>query len=298
MQGWHVARWRSPARRRFGGVGFVGVGVSLLVIAVVLGMVGVDNPARTAVVAPQPPPEASVHEASGSVAEYVRELEGASVGVAVLDRRTGQFSGNDRAAEGFNSASLVKPIVAIDILQRRAQGMPVSASDLELIRSALKTSDDEAMNDLWDRMDGPGAVSRVAQQLRLQDTRPPLDPIWWGETQVSARDMVAVFQHVLTGMPARDREFIVSALREAPSVGDGGFEQSYGLAWDGAEQPAVKQGWMCCRDGYVTLHSTGVLRADQRYVVALLSTQPGHAGYEEAKAVLTRAAQTLTSELP
>ncbi|QGK69267.1 hypothetical protein GIY23_06710 [Allosaccharopolyspora coralli] len=274
--------------------------MSLLVIAVVLGMVGVDRPARTAAVAPAPgpPPVASAQEATGAVEDYARNLDNTDLGVAVLDRRTGQFAGNDRADEQFNSASVVKPIVAIDILQRRAQGMPVSEADLELIRSALKTSDDEAMNDLWDRMDGPGAVTRVAQQLRLQDTRPPRDPIWWGDTQVSARDMVAVFQHVLTGMPARDREFIVSALREAPPVGDGGFEQSYGLAWDGAEQPAVKQGWMCCRDGYVTLHSTGVLRADHRYVVALLSTQPGHAGYEEAKAVLTRAAQTLTAELP
>jgi len=37
----------------------------------------------------------------------------------------------------------------------------------------------------------------------------------------------------------------------------------------------VKQGWMCCWNGPNQLHmSTGVIGADQRYVIAMGSMQP------------------------
>ncbi len=38
---------------------------------------------------------------------------------------------------------------------------------------------------------------------------------------------------------------------------------------------AIKQGWMCCPRDASHLHTTGILGADSRYAVAILSTIPG-----------------------
>lgn len=209
------------------------------------------------------------------------------VGVAVLDRRTGELADGVYGATQLYSASLVKLVVAVDVLSQRRAGAVVTDADLALVRRALGSSDDAAMNALWSRFDGVGGVQRVAQRLGLVATSPPADPSQWGETMVSAHDVVAVFDHVLTDLPAEDRDVILSALASAPPTAADGFDQWFGLLAGGMPPGlAVKQGWLCCLQGSSYLHSAGTIDPDRRYVVALLSAVPRGTGYDGAREAL------------
>ena len=220
----------------------------------------------------------------------------ATVGVAVRDRHTGETAIGAAGALPMYAASLAKIVVAIDVLERRRAGLPVGPQHVGLIRRALGPSDDEAMNTLWVRFDGNGAVARVAARLGLTETRPPQDPSQWGEAVLSARDVVKLYDHVLSGMAPEDRELIVGALAAAPRIATDGFDQAFGLV-AGAPAGASKQGWMCCVAGQITLHSAGVTGPGRRFVVALLSSQPRGVGYGGARATVTAVADAVRAPL-
>ncbi len=222
-------------------------------------------------------------------------MPGVQLAVAVFDRERGEFVLGRGAADPMYSASLVKIILVVDMLQGQGNGgPPLGPREIELIRRVLGPSDDQAMNQLWVRFDGIGAVQRVSGQLGMTATRPPADGSQWAETVVSAADVVILYRHVLAGMPAADRHLIMSSIRAAPPVAADGFDQVFGLLGTGDRATVVaKQGWMCCHNRRFTLHSAGLLGAERRYVVALLSTQPRGLGWEDARDNLTAAAGAL-----
>jgi hypothetical protein len=215
------------------------------------------------------------------------------LGVAVLDRETGERAAGGQADEPFYTASLSKIVVAVDVLhRRRTEGLQVGSEDLELFRRALGPSDDAAMNVLWGRFDGVGAADRVSGMLDLEDTLPPEDPSQWGEMRISANDLLTIWRYVLEEMPAPDREFVVGAIGAAPDVARDGFDQAFGLLaaevdGPGAVGAVAKQGWMCCFSGVYYLHSAGAVGEDERFVVALLSRIPREPGWEAARSEMT-----------
>ena len=249
--------------------------------------------ARASTTSPLPAPRAAA--AVAAVDALAAGMPGVQLAVAVFDRERGEVVPGRGATDPLYSASLIKIIVAVDMLQRHRTGGPsLGPREIDLIRRVLGTSDDQAMNQLWSRFDGTGAVRRVSGQLRLTATRPPADPSQWGETVISAADMVTLYRHVLAGMPAADRDLIVSSIGAAPPVAADGFDQVFGLLGTGDRATVVaKQGWMCCHNRRFTLHSAGLLGAEGRYVVALLSTQPRGLGWEGARDNLTAAAGAL-----
>ncbi|MFD4643240.1 serine hydrolase [Lentzea sp. NPDC058436] len=183
------------------------------------------------------------------------------VGVAILDLKSGQTV-SAQGDQPFYSASLAKLILAFDALRQ-----PLSAEDQDLINRALSASDDNAMDVLWTRFDGMGAIGRVAVEAGLTGTHAPDDPSQWGEVVITANDMVRLYQHVLAS-PQRDA--VVAALSSAPATAADGFDQAFGLL--GVTGAYAKQGWMYYLPSYVYLHSAGVL--DDRYAVAVLTTSP------------------------
>lgn len=220
------------------------------------------------------------------------------LGAAVLDRKTSEVSVNPAATVPVFAASLVKVLVAVDVLDRRYSGLAVSDRDVRLIGQALGPSDDEAMNVLWNRFDGLGSVERVAQRLGLVQTQPPADPSRWGETLTSARDTIVLYRHVLDTMASADRDLIMGSIAAAPPVASDGFDQTFGLLAAGTSaDTAAKQGWMCCQGGRITLHSAGTVDQARRFVVVLLSTQPRDAGYDGASTTLTAAADAARAAL-
>jgi hypothetical protein len=291
------------------------LGAALLAVLVVGGplLVGLLDPAveteqvapaPTPVAAPSsaptpaaaPPPEASPVQAAVEAADATVTRRGADVGIAVLDRTTGTLALNDEADDAMNSASLSKLLTAIDLLDRGAAGrVEVSDADRRLVRAALGPSDDPAMNALWTRFGGQSGITRVIDRLGLQDTAVPSDPSQWGEVQLSARDMTTVFRHVLETMAPADRDLVLGAMATAPATASDGFDQAFGLLDPAGRGAAAKQGWLCCLQSSLDLHSAGVLDPEGRFVVAVLSNQPF--GYGAARTVLDDAVGALREAL-
>jgi hypothetical protein len=198
-------------------------------------------------------------------------------GVAALNLRTGDFAEGRSGARQFFSASLVKLIVVVDMLdRRRLEGMAISDADLRLVARALSASDDGAMNALWGKFDGVGAIGRVAGRIGLTATKAPGDPSQWGETLVTAGDFVRIYQHILVNMPPEDRAVIVNALAATAQTAADGFDQFFGLLGQGASPHVyAKQGWVSYRPARLFLHSAGVVHDDRTngdYAIARLST--------------------------
>ncbi|MEB3368560.1 serine hydrolase [Saccharopolyspora mangrovi] len=230
--------------------------------------------------------------AAVSAVDQQAAAQGNALGVAVLDRATGELSLGRNGQQPMYSASLSKIIVTVELLERGR----ATQQDRLLIQRALGPSDDEAMNALWDRHGGTSLITTGAERMNLQQTRPPEEPGRWGDTITSARDIAAVFQHLLGKTPPGDRDFVLRALHAAPEIAADGVNQKFGLMAVNAQ--AVKSGWMCCQQDKVWVHSAGVIDPDRkRYVVALLSAQPSSVGYGKAVDDLTAAARTALTPL-
>jgi hypothetical protein len=225
------------------------------------------------------------------------------LGVAVLDRATGELAVGGRGAEQDYTASLSKLVLAVDMLERRRfDGLVVAEPDLALLRRALGPSDDNAMNVLWTRFDGAGSAGRVSARLHLAATSAPQNPSQWGEMQISAADYVRIWGHVLTGMPAEDRDLLLSAMDAAPPTATDGFDQAFGLLSSAVDGPGAagavaKQGWMCCFSGQYYLHSAGAVGPDRRFLMTLLTRQPSSAGWAAARQELDRIATAAVQAL-
>ncbi len=222
-------------------------------------------------------------------------------GVAALNLRTGDFAAGRDGGRQFYSASLVKLIVVVDMLdRRRLEGRPISESDLRLVGRALSFSDDGAMNVLWGKFDGQGAIGRVAGRIGLTATRAPGDSSQWGETLITAGDFVRIYGHVLVDMPPEDQAVIVNALAAAGHTATDGFDQFFGLLGQGASpQLYAKQGWVSYRPARLFLHSAGVVHDDRTnadYAIALLSIQNSgnkQAARDRLSAVASAAIETI-----
>jgi hypothetical protein len=202
-----------------------------------------------------------------------------TLGLAVLDVQTGELAVGRGGEQEFMAASLTKLIVAVDVLDRhRAEGRRLDPADHELIGRALSGSDDNAMNALWGTHDGAGAIGRVADRLGLTASLPADSTETWGDTVVTATDMVTIYRHILRDMAPPDRAVIVDALAAASPVAVDGFWQHYGLLHQGASPRwYAKQAWVPYSPAGYLLHSAGVIhdsRTGHAYAIALLSIQP------------------------
>jgi hypothetical protein len=239
---------------------------------------------------PAPTPTAPAPDGRAAAAAAAAESKAAAstqLGVAVLDRTTGELAVGEHGDEPYYTASEAGVVLAVDVLdRRRLDGLAVDDQSLELIRRVLGQGDDAAMKTLWTRFDGAAAAGRVAGRLGLKGTSNPEDTAQWGQMEVSAGDTVRIWQYVLEQMPAADRDLVATDLQAATAKGKDGFDQSYGLldpAVRGPRSAVAKQGWMCCVSGQYYLHTAGSVGPDQRYLVALLTRVPRSGGWEAAR---------------
>lgn len=174
-----------------------------------------------------------------------------------------------RGAElAFRSASLVKLLIALDVLERRPATPPLC----DALRLMLSASDDNVANELWDADGGPEIVTRTARRLALPAARPPEIAGRWGDTMLGIGDVVATYQHVLADAPGK-RDLILDALAAPPRHGSDGFDQYFGIPGRLPRPWAVKQGWSeSPRD--VVLHTSGLVGVGWRFVVVVLASFP------------------------
>jgi len=234
--------------------------------------------------------DARVRQATADAA-----ASGADMETVVLDRSTGQtVSGGGNAP--FPIASVVKLFIADDLLMQESEGKTrLSAADRSSLDTMLRSSDDSAAQNFWDRSGGNAVIARVKARYGLAGTTAPSNG-HWDVTTSTASDLVRYYDMLLDGsggLPPEQANIIVSNLAQSTPTGNDGYPQRFGIP-EGlyAEPVAVKQGWFCCWNGGNQLHvSTGTFGPDHRYVMAIGSLDP--TGAAAARANITQAVKTM-----
>ncbi|MEV6644765.1 hypothetical protein [Amycolatopsis sp. NPDC051371] len=239
-----------------------------------------DTPSLSSTPTPSPSSKPSAKpESQGEVkadaAELDRLVAGGDVSVVVFDRQAGKTTVSVHADRAYTSASLVKLLIALAVLER---GGPT-----QQVQKMLSRSDDDLASQFWSTYGGPAIVTGWAKKIGLTGTRPPADPGRWGDTRITAKDVVRIYQYVVAHAPGA----ILAALRAATERGSDGFRQYFGIPDAAGDRPwAVKQGWSCCRPTRM-LHTSGLVGEDGRYVVAVLSEHPASVDYATASKRVT-----------
>ncbi|RDH74541.1 hypothetical protein DVS77_31110 [Mycolicibacterium moriokaense] len=257
-------------------------------------------PLNNSVPLPEAPPEqptsafdgldARTRQAIGDAAE-----DGADISVVVLDRNTGQtVSGGDGSS--FPIASVVKLFIADDLLLKVSKGeTTLSPADRKSLDSMLRSSDDGAAQNFWDRLGGSAVIARVKARYGLGATTAPWNG-HWDVTTSTAADLVRYYDMLLNGsggLPPEQANLIMSDLAQSTPTGIDGYPQRFGIP-EGlyAEPVAVKQGWFCCWNGGNQLHvTTGVIGSERRYVLAMGSLDP--TGAAAARDRMTQVVKTM-----
>jgi hypothetical protein len=220
---------------------------------------------------------------------------GADIETAVLDRSTGQLvtGGGNRP---FPIASVVKLFIADDLLLQETEGKTtLSAADRRSLDVMLRSSDDSAAQNFWDRSGGNAVIARVKARYGLAGTTAPYNGRW-DVTTSTAGDLVRYYDMLLNGsggLPPEQASIIINNLAQSTPTGNDGYPQRFGIP-EGlyAEPVAVKQGWFCCWNGGNQLHvTTGTFGPEHRYVMAIGSLDP--TGAAAARANLTQAVKTM-----
>lgn len=237
----------------------------------------------------QPARSAPAHVTGASVVRAVRSVDpSATAGVLVVDRRSGTTLLSVNAARRFHSASLVKLLIAIDVLRSgQADG-----ATREMLARMLRMSDDNLANLFWVRQGYGALVTRTVAALGLHDTAPPTPAGRWGNTWLSPRDIVTIYDYVLERLPSADRDLIVKALASAPEHAADGFDQWFGIPDGQRAQWAIKQGWSTSATD-TCLHSTGLVGRGWRYVVVVLTEHPRGTRFSTGTASATAGVRAL-----
>jgi len=238
-------------------------------------------PATSATPAPKPESKTDPAPARVEAATLDKLVPGGEVSAVVFDRQDGKAIVSVHGDRGYTSASLVKLLIALSALD---QGGPVAD-----VQRMLARSDDDLASRFWSAYGGPAIVTRWATKLGLTGTRPPAEAGRWGDTRITAADVVKIYQYLLT----KKSTAILNALRDATERGSDGFRQYFGIPDAAAGQPwAVKQGWSCCRPTRM-LHTSGVVGEDSRYIVAVLTEHPARVDYATGSKRVTEIVSTL-----
>lgn len=196
----------------------------------------------------------------------------ATVGVEVFDRRTGTVLTSAQPDQQFAAMSVVKLIIALDILSENNFAPPDATTQQQLTRM-LSYSDDTIADGFWSADGGPQEVTKVATLLHLTGTQPPDDANEWGDTRINAQDVVTIYRFILDQLAEPDRSLVLSALSNSPRYAADGFDQYFGIP-DALSQNAawaIKQGWGTSGDK-AFLNTTGLVGPDSRYVTVVLTS--------------------------
>ena len=259
-----------------------------------------DNTPQAPAIAPQAPPDqptaaldgldARVRQATSDAAK-----SGAHIETVVLDRDTGQIVSNGDNSS-FPIASVAKLFIADDLLLQESQGKTtLSPADHQSLDVMLRSSDDSAAQNFWNRSGGSAVIARVKARYGLPGTTAPWNG-HWDVTTSTASDLVHYYSMLLDGsggLPPEQASVIIGNLAQSTPTGTDGYPQRFGIP-EGlyAEPVAVKQGWFCCWNGANQLHvSTGIIGPERRYVMAISSLDPDAAA--AARETITQAVKTM-----
>lgn len=223
-----------------------------------------------------------------AAAKYGRS-RGYHVGVAVLDRETGQLYGAGDAAGTFASESVVKVFIATRLL---VSGQ-MHGRTARMAWKMITQSDDAMASALYGRVGGDSLINWVKSHYHIRDLGyPPSEAGWWGNTHITPDGLVRLYAKL--GADRRVAPWLLNAMHHAHKYGSDGTYQFFGLP-SATHHAAIKQGWGCdytpsCREA--DFNSTGFVDGD-RYAVALLVRGPLSTYGSAISRTLTGMARTL-----
>jgi hypothetical protein len=224
--------------------------------------------------------------AAAAVVDAVRDhVPAAQVGLEVYDRKSRTVLARADATRQFPAMSVVKLLIAVDVLARNQWALPAPATRQQLT-TMLSTSDDDLANRFWEAGGGGAVIDRDIALMGLQGTAPPAEPSEWGDTEITARDTVTVYRYIVERIPAPARDLLYDAMSDAPRIAADGTDQYFGIP-DGLPGSAwaIKQGWGSS-GADADYDTTGLVGADARYIVVILAQAPINA-YPALPAALT-----------
>lgn len=242
--------------------------------------------------------ESTLQSAVDAAEAVADDHKGVDIGAAMLDVESGDVVAGDAGTDPFYAASIAKLLTVVDVLHRAETGdVVLSDTDTDRIQRALQVSDDSAMNLLWETFGGADTISGTIDLAGLTGSAPPDDPSQWGETTVTATDVLSVYRYVLDDLSPDHRDLVLGALRGAADTAADGFDQAFGIiAPPRADGVAAKQGWMWIGNEFY-LHTTGLVD-DDRYVLAVLSRHTASLSSPVARSVVDTATSAALNALP
>lgn len=218
-----------------------------------------DGPARTAgspsgpanARAPAPAPSTSRpakldrRRLTRDIDQYLR---GRPLSVAVRDLTTG-VTYQYRPDRRFVTASCAKVDILMTLLLRaQRQGTPLTAAERAMAGRAIRASDNDAADRLWELAGGPQGVAAANRRFGLRHTRTfggrCVDLYCWGITDTTATEQVHLLEDLVgarSPLNAANRAYVLRLMR---SVND---DQSWGVGAAAAEGErggaALKNGW-------------------------------------------------------
>lgn len=224
-----------------------------------------------------------------------KTVAGSRAGIHIVNTTTGEILADINANEQFYTASVVKLLIAVDSFHSLNWNPDTDTS--ARVSRMLSYSDDTIADQFWDDNGGNSIVTRAAQLIGLPGTQPPSVLGMWGETLVTANDIVTVYHYLTQIAPDTARTTILTALRNAAHIAADGTDQYFGIP-DGLPGFgwAVKQGWMSL-GSETTLNTTGLVGSAEQYTVVVLSSQPAGVSWTTGGEALTAAIDVLRPEL-
>ena len=190
--------------------------------------------------------------------------QGEQAGAAVLDTSTGTVVSAGAADTAFDTASVVKVLIATQLLlQGQMTGVTAATA-----QQMIALSDDDAADALYELAGGDAIVTDVAAHYGITNLgSPPADTGQWGESTVTA-DGLARLYAALKADPVV-WPWLSQAMSAAQQTAADGTNQFFGIptattGW------AIKQGWMVGLGPGATYNTTGYVDGD-RYVVVILT---------------------------
>jgi hypothetical protein len=236
--------------------------------------------AANAYAAAHPAPDTS--EAVSEAVEQAAE-SGITQSVVVMNKQTGSVTTAVNADIEMPSMSLVKLILAADVIDTAGGAENVDLDTLDELHQMIIASDDSIAQALYDR-NGKGAIiTRMAIKYGLLGTSPSPQPRYWGDVRITARDMASLLDQLLHSVQTGD--WFTEAMQGALSTGADGFDQDFGM--NSVPGAGSKQGWGCCLGRVLSVHSVGFTASQ---IIVVLSTAEYDMPYQRlnTSAQLTR----------
>jgi hypothetical protein len=188
-------------------------------------------------------------------------FSGEFLGWAILDRTTGTVTGENLDMTS-STESMVKTWLVADHLRRSgtAESGGPTASELDLAREAIKWSDDDAAEALYENNGDNESIQRMISMCGLTGTT--VYDGWWSRTQMSPRDAVRLGECLAGGTAAGPAwtPWLLQEMREVSGSTAAAEQQSTrgGGRWgiiDGV--PAAQAGTVSIKNGWTSYRSDG-----------------------------------------